>query len=51
MRTFEVSIPITGVVYFTVECESDDEDAVFEGNVTYAHTNDIDIEIAEVDSD
>ena len=29
MRTFEVSIPITGVVYMTVECESADEDAVF----------------------
>ena len=29
MKTFEVSIPITGVVHMTVECESADEDAVF----------------------
>ena len=30
MRTFEVAMPITGVVYATIECESDDEDAIYE---------------------
>ena len=30
MRSFEVTIPITGVVYFTVDCESDDEDTIYD---------------------